>query len=123
VGKAAAPDAPGDLAEADGGAPATGARVIVIDGSSQLIGGREALGDMGDFLLVNEQVRFIVRAKEKGLYNPYSASLVDADLVRPKGEPGNDRFFELFPLVGLIRACCPCRPPMVLRQDKPGPGG
>ena len=41
------------------------------------------------------------------MYSPYGASLVDADLVRPEGEPGNDRFFEMFPLIGLVRCLAP----------------
>lgn len=71
---------------------------------ADLIGGPGALGDVGDFLLANEQVRFIVQGEgfSRG-FGLYGGSLIDADLQRPEafgdssGGNGNDNFSELFP--------------------------
>ncbi|MEE2645226.1 MAG: CehA/McbA family metallohydrolase [Myxococcota bacterium] len=69
-----------------------------------LIGGPSALGEVGDFLLENEKVRFIIQDKgfSRG-FGVYGGSLIDADIVRPIGDgdslggQGRDSFGELFP--------------------------
>lgn len=71
---------------------------------NQLIGGPNALGEVGDFLLQNDEVRLVVQ--DKG-YNRgaglFGGSLIDADLQRTNAEGnlyggnGNDTFGELFP--------------------------
>ena len=89
------------------GIPSTGSRARVIVDEGDLIGGRQASGVTGDILLVNDHVRFVVRTRERGLYGPYGGNLVDADLVRPEGEPGRDRFLEMFPMIGFGRTLRP----------------
>ncbi len=71
---------------------------------SQLIGGPTALGEVGDYMLQNEQIRIIVQDKTfnrgSGIFG---GSLIDADLRHssdiggPLGGNGNDTFGEMFP--------------------------
>lgn len=82
---------------------ADGARAFVAASSDQLIGGVQAAGVPGDIVLQNTHVRFVVRNQQRSLLSPYGGALVDADLARPEGEPGNDRFFEVFPMTGFGR--------------------
>jgi hypothetical protein len=65
--------------------------------AEELIGGPKAIGRVGDFLLENARVRFIVRGGPEGhfLLGTTGGGLVDADLVRPDGEPGQDALHEL----------------------------
>ena len=71
---------------------------------SELIGGPGALGEVGDFLLANRQVRFIIQNEgfSRG-FGIYGGALIDADLQRPStfgdssGGRGFDNFSELFP--------------------------
>ena len=73
---------------------------------SQLIGGPRALGDLGDYRLSNDRVRFIIQ-DIKGPSRAFSTqggSLLDADLARPDEEldprtqtNGQDGLGELFP--------------------------
>lgn len=71
----------------------------------ELIGGPRALGEVGDWLLQNDQVRFIVQDEgfSRG-FGVYGGSLIDADLIRPgtgvgdsSGGEGKDNFGEMFP--------------------------
>ena len=70
-----------------------------------LIGGPRALGEVGDWLLKNDKVRFIIQDEgfSRG-FGVYGGSLIDADLIRPgitygdsAGGEGNDNFGEMFP--------------------------
>jgi hypothetical protein len=71
---------------------------------SDLIGGPRAIGEVGDYLLANEQIRVIIQNEgySRG-FGIYGGSLIDADLMRPatfgdsSGGKGNDNFSELFP--------------------------
>lgn len=74
---------------------------------SQLIGGPDALGEVGDLKLSNGKVRFVIQGittqsnYSRG-WGVYGGSLLDADLVRADqsttSQPnGKDRFGELFP--------------------------
>jgi hypothetical protein len=77
----------------------------------ETIGGPHAIGRVGDFILENDQVRFVIAdtgrcapgAKDcqevYGRVNTtYGGSLVDADLVRVQGDgAGNDQLAELLP--------------------------
>ncbi|MEL6180477.1 MAG: hypothetical protein AAFS10_16070, partial [Myxococcota bacterium] len=78
-----------------------------IGSRAELIGGPGALGEIGDFLLENDQIRIIIQDKgfSRG-FGVYGGSLIDADLVRPveeevtgrSGGNGRDQFGELFPI-------------------------
>jgi hypothetical protein len=75
----------------------------IVDGAS-LFGGISAEGQIGDFLLYNERVRFVVQdAGDSDYYVDYGGGLIDADIVRPAGEPGRDILDELTPMFGLAR--------------------
>lgn len=75
-----------------------------ITSRAQLIGGPGALGEVGDYLLANEQIRLIIQGEgySRG-FGLYGGSLIDADLQRPEqssdgsGGLGHDNFSELFP--------------------------
>jgi hypothetical protein len=74
-----------------------------IDDAADLIGGTLAIGRVGDYLIANDKVRAIVRApgREMSLALLYGGNIVDADLVRPAGEPGHDNFGAMTPLINL----------------------
>ncbi|RAL21533.1 hypothetical protein DL240_11765 [Lujinxingia litoralis] len=88
--------------EDDGPAPYASAQRI--SHRTELIGGPTALGEEGDWLLENDQVRLIIQDltfnRGSGIFG---GSLIDADLKRPEaqGDPlggsGRDAFGELFP--------------------------
>ena len=65
----------------------------------QAIGGPHAIGQIGDWLLQNDQVRFIVEDKGVGRVNTsFGGSLIDADLQRiGNNNQGNDELAELLP--------------------------
>ncbi len=85
-----------------------GASAEIITGRGQLIGGDRAAGEIGDYLLQNEKVRFIIH--KAGLsrgFGVYGGSLIDADLRRPHEQAGAgdghgfDNFSEMFPAMFL----------------------
>lgn len=74
-----------------------------IEDPADLIGGTLAIGRVGDYLIANDKVRAIVRApgREMSLALLYGGNIIDADLVRPAGEPGHDDFGAMIPLINL----------------------
>lgn len=71
--------------------------------AGDLIGGPRAEGRVGDFLLANDHVRVVIGAADDSVvFNPYGGQLLDADVARPAGEPGRDRFGEAFPSVNIL---------------------
>lgn len=60
------------------------------------IGGPGAMARPGDYYLVNSCARFVVQAPGR-VFSPVpeGGNLIDADIVRPTGEPGADEFGEL----------------------------
>jgi hypothetical protein len=65
----------------------------------QTIGGPHAIGRVGDWLLENDQVRFVIADKGIGRVNTtFGGTLVDADLQRIGNDNrGNDQLAELLP--------------------------
>lgn len=65
----------------------------------EAIGGPHAIGHVGDFILENDQVRFIIADKGVGRVNTtFGGTLVDADLQRVQGDgKGDDQLAELLP--------------------------
>jgi predicted metal-dependent phosphoesterase TrpH len=62
----------------------------VVDPAS-LFGGVSAEGQVGDFLLYNDRVQFVVQGVRAGhYYVPQAGGVVDADIVRPPGALGHD---------------------------------
>jgi len=80
-----------------------GARASVSTAPEDLPGGPTASGAVGDVVIGNALVRFVVRNQPRSLYSPYGGALIDADLVRPEGTPGEDRLLEVFPMIGFGR--------------------
>ncbi len=83
-----------DLAALKLSAPTgTGASASVINSPAQLIGGQTPTGRLGDVLLKNDKVRVIIEQPGRQI-GPvlYGGAIIDADLVRPEGEPGKDQF-------------------------------
>ncbi len=76
----------------------------VITDPADLIGGPLAAGETGDILIANARVRFVIQGLDNPrAYTPYGGSLIDADIVRPQGEPGQDHLGELATIAGYIR--------------------
>jgi hypothetical protein len=76
---------------------------IVADGAA-LFGGTSAEGREGDVKIYNDRVQFIVQAARPGdYYEDAAGGVIDADVVRPEGEPGRDLIDELWVMVGLGR--------------------
>ncbi len=79
-------------------------RAGVVTDASVLPGGISAEGAVGDVLLYNDRVKFVVEAAgDSSFYVEYGGGLIDADLVRDDGVPGRDIIDELTPMVGLGR--------------------
>jgi hypothetical protein len=76
-----------------------------ITNRAELIGGPRALGEVGDWLIQNDKVRFIVQdAGFSRGFGVFGGALLDADLVRKTsgrgssdGGVGKDNFGEMFP--------------------------
>src|SRR5205823_967849 len=75
-----------------------------ITSREQLIGGKRALGEVGDYKISNGVIHAIVQdiGKSRG-FGAFGGSLIDVDLVRggkasaTSGVKGNDYFTEMFP--------------------------
>jgi hypothetical protein len=75
---------------------------LTIHDESELIGGPEAQGRVGDILLKNDKIRVIIQKPKKNAgANSFGGNIIDADLVRPAGQKGQDNFGSLFPLVNI----------------------
>ncbi|MBX5483503.1 MAG: hypothetical protein IRZ16_16905, partial [Myxococcaceae bacterium] len=81
-----------------------GAQAFRVTSREQLIGGRRALGEVGDFKLTNGIIQAVIQdvGHSRG-FGAFGGSLIDIDLVRSgtahaaTGVTGNDQFTELFP--------------------------
>jgi hypothetical protein len=77
------------------------ARAARITAAADLIGGPKASGQVGDFLLANTKVRFIVAASGRTRsWFPVGGLVVDADRVRAGA--GDDRFAEMATRLGVL---------------------
>ena len=66
-------------------------RAAVITDPAVLLGGAAAEGQVGDLMLLNDRVRFVVQAvREGGGLLHDAGGVIDADIVRPAGQPGRD---------------------------------
>lgn len=67
---------------------------------SELIGGPAAIAGIGDWMIRNDRVRVIVEdaGLSIGFMGAFGGGILDADLVRADGEPGNDRITQTFPV-------------------------
>ncbi len=69
-----------------------------------LFGGASAEGQLGDFKIYNDRVRFIIQgARSGGYYVEYGGGILDADIVRAWGQQGMDMLDEHAVMAGLGR--------------------
>ncbi|MSQ01854.1 MAG: carboxypeptidase regulatory-like domain-containing protein [Myxococcales bacterium] len=81
-------------------------RVGVVTDTRALFGGISSEGAPGDIKLYNDRARFIIEAVgDSSYYVDYGGGLIDADIVRPAGQPGRDLLDELAPMVSFGRVC------------------
>ena len=84
------------------------ARAGVVQSSTELIGGISAEGRPGDIKIYNDRVRFVIQSVRQGdFYLPQGGAVVDADIVRPDGQPGRDAIDEWHGMPGLGRVMDP----------------
>ncbi|MBX5482957.1 MAG: CehA/McbA family metallohydrolase [Myxococcaceae bacterium] len=71
----------------------SGASVKVLGSEAEGIGGPNAHGKAGDYLLQNDRIRVVVQGVDRHIgANPWGGTILDADLVRDG--PGRDQFGE-----------------------------
>jgi hypothetical protein len=98
-------------------------RAAAITDEAALFGGVSADGRLGDLMLVNDRVRYIVQsARQDGSYFVREGGgVIDADLVRAAGEPGRDLLDEWVPMYGAGRVLEPTRVEVVSDGQDGGP--
>ncbi len=107
-----APDA-GPSGQPDGGvrqhpAPGPGqAAAWQITDPADLIGGPSTAGRVGDYLVANGRVRFVIEgAHPSDGYDQYGCSVIAADRQRPAGSAGESRFGEMVLMVNFRGTGC-----------------
>ena len=66
-------------------------RAGIVTDTSALFGGVSAEGKVGDIKIYNDRARFVIQsAGQSNYYVGYGGSVIDADIVRPFGQPGHD---------------------------------
>lgn len=84
--------------------PSGQARAAIVTAPAALFGGIAAEGQVGDLMLKNDRVRFVVQSVREGAwYIQQGGGVIDADLVRPSGQPGRDLLDEHMPMAGVGR--------------------
>lgn len=95
-----------DSQSADTGtdAPASPLRAGRVVESADLIGGDGAYGQLHKaWFLENSVARFLIQDVNVAVgLDLYGGNLIDADIIRPEGEPDNDLFREIFPSAGFL---------------------
>ena len=83
--------------------PTLGACATEITSENQLIAGKMARGEVGDFLLENDQARFVIQRpiSHIAVASQFGGNIIDADVRRPQGQPGQDVFGEMGFLINL----------------------
>ncbi len=83
-------------------------RVGVVTDDSALFGGLGAEGQVGDIKIYNDRIQFIVQGMRPGSsYIRWGGTILDADLVRPDGQPGRDALDDWSGMYGLARLLKP----------------
>ena len=103
----------GPDAGADGGvrahpAPGPGqAAAWQVADQHDLIGGPSTAGRVGDWMMANSRVRFVIEGPHASDgYDPYGCAPIAADRQRPAGTPGESRFGEMVLLFNFRGASC-----------------
>lgn len=82
----------------------SGSSAKTVEGDADLIGGELATGRAGDFLLQNDKIRVIVQQPGRSVGPiPSGGHVIDADLQRPAGQPGQDAFGRMNLIYGMGR--------------------
>ncbi len=94
-----------------------------ITSTSELIGGPLAMGRIGDWLIENDKVRFIIRdvGRDFSFMLTYGGHIMDADLQRTSG-PGRDNFLAFSPLINISSTDNPTSISVVNDGSAGGPG-
>ncbi|NCG20521.1 MAG: hypothetical protein GWP91_16050, partial [Rhodobacterales bacterium] len=80
------------------------ARVGAVTDETALWGGISAEATGGDYKIYNHKVQFAIQAPREGSYYlPEGGSVIDADVIRPPGMPGQDLVDEWVGMAGLGR--------------------
>ncbi len=76
--------------------PSNNAVAKVISDAGDLIGGALSRGRLGDVLLANTGVQFVIQQPQRNLLSvgQFGGQIIDADLVRALGDPERDSFEE-----------------------------
>ncbi len=86
------------------------ARAGVVTDPAALWDGISAEGAPGDLKIYNDRVRFVIEAPGEGnYYGDDGGTILDADLVRPAGEPGRDLIDDVMVMAGLGRTVAPTK--------------
>ncbi len=81
-----------------------GALARRIADAKDLLQGDSASGRVGDYLLANDLIRVIIQGPDRHLGpNPFGGAIIDADVVRPDGEPSSDQFGKVAPFYNFGR--------------------
>ena len=80
-----------DLEPYLGDGTGTGVYARQIESEADLIGGEAATGQVGDYLIGNDEARFVIQGPSRAIaVCPYGGGLIDGDITRGAGEPGHD---------------------------------
>ncbi len=83
-------------------------RAGIISNPSATWGGLAAEGIVGDLKIYNDRVRFVIQGNRDGsFYVVEGGGVIDADIVRPEGEPGREFIDEWAPMFGFGRVTAP----------------
>ncbi len=83
-------------------------RAGVIADEGLLFGGISAEGRVGDLMLVNDRVRFVIQGlRDSGYYVRQGGGVLDADVRRPADQPGRDVVDDWATMVGFGRLVDP----------------
>ena len=86
----------------------TEVRLGVVTDESALFGGIAAEGQIGDYKIYNNHVRFVIQSDRiSSYYIPYGGGILDADIIRKDGEEGRDIIDEHSFMAGLGRILKP----------------
>lgn len=76
--------------------------VLSIKDKSQFIGGPMAQAQLGDILMSNDKISVIIQQASKYAQScPFGGVIIDADIKREDGKPGQDNFGKMCPLVNI----------------------
>lgn len=83
-------------------------KVSLIGDGPRPIEGPNAGARSRDYLLENARARFVIQGENQPRsWVPWTGSLIDADVVRPEGETGQDNLGELSIVTGILRSMRP----------------